>query len=95
MIGCDTLIYLNNRIFDKATNIREAKQKIKTLSGKKHKIVSGLTICKGGKKIWQCSVTTDVRLRKLNEKQINKYLKIKNTINICNKIKIKSVSMKF
>ncbi len=75
VIGCDTLIYLNNRIFDKATNIREAKQKIKTLSGKKHKIVSGLTICKGGKKIWQCSVTTDVRLRKLNEKQINKYLK--------------------
>ncbi len=74
VIGCDTLISLNNKIFDKAKKMEEAKNKIKTLSGKTHKIISGLTICKKGKKIWQCSDITEVKIRKLNNKQINQYL---------------------
>ena len=45
VIGCDTLIYLENEIFDKAKNLREARLKLKKLSGKTHNIVSGLTIC--------------------------------------------------
>ena len=75
VIGCDTLIYLNKTIFNKAKSIKEARTKIKKLSGKKHKIVSGVTICRKGKKVWQCSSTTDVVIRKINEHQINKYLK--------------------
>ncbi len=75
VIGCDTLIYMNNTSFDKAKNIKEAKEKIKKLSGKKHKIVSGLTICKDGKKIWQCSEVTTVTLRPLSGIEINEYLK--------------------
>ena len=70
VIGCDTLINLNNKIFDKAKNLNEAKFKIKQLSGKKHKIISGVTICK----IWSCVVTTQVKIRKLNSLEINEYL---------------------
>ena len=76
VIGCDTLIYINKKIFDKAKNIKEAKTKLKKLSGKRHKIISGVTICKNGKKIWQCSTTTDVVIRKLTQTQITKYLKL-------------------
>ncbi len=76
VIGCDTLVFLNKTIFDKAKNMREAKQKIKKLSGKKHKIVSALTICNEGKKIWQCSETSEVSIRKLTNNQINEYLKL-------------------
>ena len=75
VIGCDTLIHLNNRIFDKAKNLNEAHQKLLALSGKYHNIVSGLTICTGGVKTWQCSVTSAVKIRKINSNQINKYLK--------------------
>jgi len=75
VIGCDTLIHLNNRIFDKAKNLNEARQKLLALSGKYHNIVSGLTICTGGVKTWQCSVTSAVKIRKINSNQINKYLK--------------------
>ena len=75
VIGCDTIIYLNKTIFNKAKSIKEARIKIKKLSGKKHKIVSGLTVCRQGKKVWQCSSTTNVKIRKINEYQIDKYLK--------------------
>ena len=75
VVGCDTLIYLNNQIFDKAKNMNEAKKKILKLSGKTHNIVSGLTICKKGRKVWQCSQTTKVKIRKLNITQVDNYLK--------------------
>ncbi len=75
VIGCDTLIYLDKKIFDKAKNTKEAEMKLKKLSGKTHKIVSGITICRQGKKIWQSSETTLVKIRKLKDAEIKKYLK--------------------
>ncbi len=75
VIGCDTLIYIGNKIFDKAKTMSEAKQKIKKLSGKKHIIVTGLTICRNGKKIWQTSVKTKVEIRDLSINDVDRYLK--------------------
>tara|TARA_Y100001936_G_C16043037_1_gene652854 strand:+ start:163 stop:762 length:600 start_codon:yes stop_codon:yes gene_type:complete len=75
VIGCDTLIYLNDNIFDKAKNMKEAYDKIVKLSGKKHIIVSALTICKNGKKIWQCYETSEVKIRNLKKNEIQRYLK--------------------
>tara|TARA_A100001011_G_scaffold99627_1_gene105029 strand:- start:21830 stop:22429 length:600 start_codon:yes stop_codon:yes gene_type:complete len=75
VIGCDTIIYLNKEIFNKANSLLEAKRKLKVLSGRKHKIITGLTICKEGKKVWQCSATTEVKIRNLKTKEIDGYLK--------------------
>ncbi len=75
VIGCDTLIYIRNKIFDKAKNISEAKKKLINLSGREHNIVSGVTVFKNGKKIIQFSQTTKVKIKKLNSKQIQNYLK--------------------
>jgi len=74
VIGCDTLIYIDDKIFDKAKNRKEALLKIKKLSGRKHKIVSSLTICNKGLKLWECSEITVVEFRKLTAKQIEGYL---------------------
>ena len=76
VIGCDTIICLNNKIFDKAKNMNQAEKKITELSGRTHKIISGLTVCKNGRKIWDCSETTKVTIRKLNKSQIKTYLKM-------------------
>ncbi len=75
VIGCDTIIYLDNQVFDKAKDIKEAKKKIKLLSGKFHKIVSAITICRRGKRVWECSETTRVKIRNLKPHEIDEYLK--------------------
>ena len=75
VVGCDTLIYKDRKIFDKAKNIKEAKNKLIKLSGKQHKIISGLTILIKGEISLQCSETTYVKIRKLNSGQIDNYLK--------------------
>ena len=74
VIGCDTLIYIGDKIFDKAKNIGEAKKKLTNLSGKIHNIVSGVTIFRQGKKVYQFSETTQVKIRKLNKNKIDNYL---------------------
>ena len=74
VIGCDTLIYIGDKIFDKAKNISEAKKKLTKLSGKTHNIVSGVTIFRQGKKIYQFSETSQVKIRRLNKKKLNNNL---------------------
>ena len=74
VIGCDTIIYIGDKIFDKAKNISEAKKKLTNLSGRKHNIVSGVTIFRQGKKIYQFSETSQVKIRKLNKNKIDNYL---------------------
>ncbi len=75
VLGCDTIIYHNRRILDKVNTIEKAKKKVRSLSGKTHLIISGLTICINGYKVWQNHETTYVKIRKLNNNEINAYFK--------------------
>ena len=60
VVGCDTVVVINNKIFDKAKNMKEAAEKIRQMSGKEHKIISGISITKNGKILWQDHETTRV-----------------------------------
>ena len=75
VLGCDTVIYHNGKILDKVSSIDKAKKKIRSLSGKTHLIVSGLTVCLNGSKVWENHEKTRVKIRKLNNSEINTYLK--------------------
>ena len=74
VVGGDTIIVFREKIINKAKNIREAREKLKKLSGKEHKIISAAVVFFNGKKIWSGHQTTSVKLRALSENQINKYL---------------------
>ena len=75
VLGCDTIICLENNIFDKAKNFEQAKSKLKKLSGKKHKIISAVSVCQKEKQIWSSKQETTITLKKLNNEQIDEYLK--------------------
>ena len=75
VVGSDTVIIFQNKIINKAKNLFEAKKKIKKLSGKKHQIISGVSICYDGKQIWSADQKSTIGFHKLNSKQIDLYLK--------------------
>jgi len=75
VIGSDTIIDLNNKIIEKAKNIKEAKKKLNKLSGKKHDIYSSAAAYYKNKLIWKTTQKTTVKIRKLKRKEINEYLK--------------------
>ncbi len=75
VVGSDTIILLNNKIINKARTIDEAKKKLQKLSGKKHQIISGASVCLNNKQIWSYQQTSTIHMNKLNQTQIDIYLK--------------------
>ncbi len=75
VIGCDTIILFDEKVIDKVKTLSLAKQKLKKLSGKEHKIITAICAYKKNKKIWSKLQTTKVKIRKLNKKNIDQYLK--------------------
>ena len=75
VVGSDTIIIFKNEIINKAKNMNEAKIKLKKLSGNKHKIISGISVCYMKKQIWSKQQASTVTMKKLTDKQIDDYLK--------------------
>ena len=75
VVGSDTIIFLNNKIISKAKTTEGAKKKLQKLSGKKHQIISGVSVCLNNKQIWSHQQTSTIYMNTLNKKQINTYLK--------------------
>ena len=75
VVGSDTIIIFQNTLINKAKNLKEAKTKLLKLSGKKHKIISAVSVCKKNKQIWSDQQESTITLRKLNNDQIDEYLK--------------------
>jgi len=75
VVGSDTIIFFNNKIINKAKTIKEAKKKLQKLSGKKHQIISGASVCFNNKQIWSYQQISTIYMNTLNQKQINTYLK--------------------
>jgi len=74
VVGCDTVIYYENNIINKANNFDEAFLKLKKMSGKKHIIVSGMSILKNNKGLLSTYEKTEINMRKLSDKEIKLYL---------------------
>ena len=74
VVGSDTVIDFNGKLFNKAKNIRDAKNKITLLSGKKHFIYSGVSVFYNNKEVWNTVQKSSVKIRKLSEEDIKLYL---------------------
>tara|TARA_Y100000741_G_C18200505_1_gene537397 strand:- start:237 stop:833 length:597 start_codon:yes stop_codon:yes gene_type:complete len=75
IVGSDTVISLNNKIVNKAKNLKEAKKKITKLSGKTHLIFSSAVAYYNNKLVWRVTQKTAVKIRKLKNTEIKEYLK--------------------
>ncbi len=75
IIAADTLVYLNNNILGKPKDKDEARHMIRMMNGKKHFVITGLSIIEvqTNRKIIDYEKTM-VRFRKLSENKIERYL---------------------
>lgn len=75
VIGCDTDIFFKGKLVGKPKNAEDAKKILKEFSNKWHSIVSGIAIIntKTGREITGFE-KTNVKVKKLSEKEIAKYI---------------------
>lgn len=75
VIGVDTIVVFNGKNLGKPKSKDEAFKMLKSFSGKKQQVYSGIAIidCKSRKVIRDCEIT-DVYFRKLKDYEIKKYI---------------------
>ena len=81
IIGADTVVVFNKKIFGKPNDKNESKKMLKALSGNCHEVITGVTIMNEKSGIVKTfSETTKVFVQKIPTKQIEFYVNNYNTL---------------
>lgn len=73
VIGADTIVVLNGKIFGKPKNPLDAEKMLAELANKKHEVITGLAICAGGK-IYTDFDITEVYFGEMTAQEIKNYV---------------------
>lgn len=75
VLGADTIVVLNGKVLGKPQNKHQARQMLKMLSGRVHKVYTGLVIADFvNSMIYKTYEVTKVKFRKLSDKEISFYV---------------------
>jgi septum formation protein len=75
VIGADTIVFIDDTILGKPGSRSEARTMLKSLSGKTHQVLTGYCVCcQRIDRFFSDSVKTDVRFKKLTEREIDWYI---------------------
>lgn len=73
LIGCDTIVVLDGKIYGKPKDEKDAYDMLKKLSGKKHQVMSGLAVIYK-EKVYNLTEVSDVYFKNLSDKDIYDYI---------------------
>ena len=73
VIGADTIVVLNGKIFGKPDGEEGAKKMLRELAGKKHEVITGLAICTE-KKFFTDAEVTEVFFGEMTDAEIAEYV---------------------
>ncbi|NMC63723.1 MAG: septum formation inhibitor Maf [SAR324 cluster bacterium] len=75
VIGADTIVVLNGKVYGKPENHQEAIQMLETLQGKTHQVIGAFAVLRKDKGIARVeSHSTDVTMRPLSKQEIESYV---------------------
>ncbi|MBD5080604.1 MAG: septum formation protein Maf [Ruminococcaceae bacterium] len=75
VIGADTTVFCQNIPLGKPKDSDDAKEMLKMLSGKVHKVITAAVIAVGGKAVRSFAEETEVEFYPLSEEEIDLYVK--------------------
>ena len=73
IISADTIVVLDGRVMGKPKSEEEAKQMLRALSGRTHRVMTGLTVRQDAR-VEAVTVITEVTFRDLSEREIAAYV---------------------
>ena len=74
VLSADTTVAVGRRILGKPKDAAEAAEFLYLLSGRRHRVITALTV-RRGQKIWQRDVITNVKLKRLSDPEISAYVR--------------------
>jgi septum formation protein len=74
VIGSDSAVSVDNRIFDKPADRRQAAEHLRFFSGQPMRLTSAVALARGGKVDWSHSDSASLQVRTLSDAFIEEYL---------------------
>ncbi len=74
VLGADQILMCDGKLFSKATTESEARETLRALSGREHRLVSAAVIARGNMVVWRWFDTAVLQMRTLTEPFIQSYL---------------------
>jgi septum formation protein len=74
VIGSDQTLEFEGRLYDKAINLAEARERLKAMRGKPHKLHSAVVVAKDGAPIWREIVSATLTMRDFSDAFLDDYL---------------------
>jgi len=75
VLGCDQVLVCEDRLFDKARDIAEARETLAFLRGRRHYLISACTLAEAGKVVWRYSERASLTMRDFSDDFLDEYLK--------------------
>lgn len=76
VVGVDTIVVSGTRIFGKPQGRRQAAETLHLLSGRAHRVISGIAIVhQPGGRVLTATETTTITFRQLSRREINRYVR--------------------
>lgn len=95
IIAADTIVYARKKVINKTNLVGQAKLNLKTLSGRRHRVFTGVTILQGDSKYFQHVCTSIVKFRLLSDKDIDEYLSLNEWVNCAGSYSIQGFAESF
>ncbi|WP_043832527.1 Maf family nucleotide pyrophosphatase [Muricoccus aerilatus] len=76
VIGCDQILVLGDRWFDKPENPAGARAHLQALRGGTHQLVTAVLCWRGGERIWQHVATPRLTMRPFSDAFLDAYLSL-------------------
>lgn len=73
VLAADTVVSVGRRILPKASNAAEVAECLRLLSGRAHRVVTGVSVCAPGGRRGDRLVETRLKMRRLSEAEIRAY----------------------
>ena len=74
VLGADQTLELDGRLYDKAETIDEARDRLKALRGRPHRLHSAMVVAEGGAVVWRETVTATLTMRDFSDAFLEAYL---------------------
>ena len=74
VIGADQTLDLDGQLMDKAASVEEARQRLRVLRGRVHKLHAGVVVARDGQPIWREVQSATLRMRAFSDAFLDGYL---------------------
>ena len=75
VLGSDTGVILEDRLFGKPTDAEDAVRVLETLLGRTHRVTTAVALAESGSgRVWSCAVSTEVTMREAPRDEVESYV---------------------